>query len=153
VAVIVMAVLLAGACSNDGGTSDPPPDGRGSTTAAPVPTEPDPSDAAGFAGRVWRVVGVVEGDVVQPPPPGLQATVLVADGRISGSAGCNDYSGPVESEGTSLRVGNLITTERGCLETVDWLPFLETLVRAQSVTRVGDGYLIDASPDGAIVLQ
>lgn len=152
-------MLLAAACSGDRGSGDSRGGGLPSTTAGDVlsggavRTEPDPSDATGFASRVWRVVGVVEGDVVQMPPPGVEATLLVEEGRISGSAGCNEYTGPVEMTGTSLRVGNLSITERACVDAVDWPAFLDTLTRARSLTQVGDGYVIDAFRNGAIVLQ
>ena len=151
-------MLLAAACSGDQldaarAGNDRTTTAVTSATAHDSTTTSDPTGPENFAGRVWHVVGVVEGDVVQPPPPGVEATLLVEGGQISGSAGCNSYSGAVEVDGISLRVGSLSLTERGCVDTTDWLPFIDTLMRARSLTAVGDGYVIEAVPKGAIVLQ
>jgi heat shock protein HslJ len=41
--------------------------------------------------------------------------VVVSGGRhIEGSAGCNDFSGPIELAGDRVRIGPLVTTERSC---------------------------------------
>lgn len=163
--LVLLLALLVGACSpgagSDGtvagpGTSTTAPEAPATTTtiATTTTTAPGGGDgAAGLAGRVWQVVGVVEADVVQPPPPGVTATLQVEDGRISGSAGCNSYSAQAVIEGSSLRVGAISVTERACADTVDWFPFLDALSQATSFEAVGDGYVVRAGPNGAIVLR
>ncbi|NTV37583.1 MAG: META domain-containing protein, partial [Anaerolineales bacterium] len=37
-----------------------------------------------------------------------------ADGQVSGSAGCNRYTGPYQSEGGNLKVGELATSRMMC---------------------------------------
>jgi heat shock protein HslJ len=39
-----------------------------------------------------------------------------ADGGISGSTGCNEYSGTYEVDGDAIVIGTLAVTERACLE-------------------------------------
>lgn len=126
--------------------------GDGSTRAA-APADTALGTVADLAGRVWRVVGVAEGDVVQSPPPGLEVTLQLDGRRLSGSAGCNTYAADVVAEGDSLRVDAISLTKRACVDAADWVPFLEALSRATSVDAVGDGYVIHATFDGAIVLQ
>lgn len=44
--------------------------------------------------------------------PSLQFDI--ADGRVSGNAGCNRYNGSYELKGTSIKVGPLMTTRMAC---------------------------------------
>ncbi len=91
--------------------------------------------------------------MLQPPPPGIEATVEFEEGRISGSAGCNRYSADAMLEGSALRVGVVSITQRGCRDAVDWSSFLAALERATSIEPTVAGYVIRAASNGAIVLQ
>ena len=47
------------------------------------------------------------------------ASVVIADGQVAGSAGCNTYSGDVTSDGGQmLTVGPLINTQMACPEPI-----------------------------------
>lgn len=45
-----------------------------------------------------------------------KVTLTFAEGRVSGRAGCNRYSGPVEFSNGSIKVGALISTKMACME-------------------------------------
>lgn len=50
----------------------------------------------------------------------LGRTVLRADfgvdGRLNGDSGCNHYSGPFIQDGSTVRVGELLSTRRACVD-------------------------------------
>ena len=55
----------------------------------------------------------------QPVLPDTEITASFAEGQISGTAGCNNYNGPVTSDGSqNLNVGLLISTRMACPEPV-----------------------------------
>ena len=50
------------------------------------------------------------------PLPGTEITLAFEQGNAAGSAGCNDYGGSYETTDGSLRIPELIRTEKLCLE-------------------------------------
>jgi len=38
------------------------------------------------------------------------------DGRLNGDSGCNSYSGPFIQDGSTIRVGELLSTRRACID-------------------------------------
>ena len=74
---------------------------------------------ADLNGTKWRLVDL-NGDQ-EPVLPDAEITMLLADGQISGSAGCNNYNGTVSSEAdnpSSFVVGAIATTKKLCAEPV-----------------------------------
>jgi heat shock protein HslJ len=67
-------------------------------------------------------------------PVGHPVTLTIADGRCSGTAACNRYSGTVEVDGEQLAVGGLAVTAMACLD--DAVMAAETAYLA-AFTRVG----------------
>jgi heat shock protein HslJ len=67
-----------------------------------------------LAGTSW-VVSRIDG---RTP---LQGDALSADfgvdGRLNGDSGCNHYSGPFIQDGSTMRVGELLSTRRACVDT------------------------------------
>jgi heat shock protein HslJ len=50
------------------------------------------------------------------PIPGTTITATFEDGQVSGSAGCNSYSGSYQVNGDKITVGPTAITEMACLE-------------------------------------
>lgn len=50
------------------------------------------------------------------PIPGTTLTASFQDGQVSGSAGCNSYSGTYQVEGEVIQIGPVAITEMACLE-------------------------------------
>lgn len=76
-----------------------------------VGQEPVAADAAastaGLAleGPTWQLTGVADADgVVSATPEGVEATATFADGSVSGSSGCNNYSAAYTLDGDSLTI-------------------------------------------------
>jgi len=65
-------------------------------------------------GTTWTVDGIIEGDAVSSVPQGAAATLTIADGRISGEAGCNSFSGPVEIRDGEIVITGLESTLKAC---------------------------------------
>jgi heat shock protein HslJ len=64
----------------------------------------------------WNVTGINNGrEAVVSPQAGTRVTAAFApDGRITGSGGCNTYTGTYTVEGRSVRIGPLASTRRAC---------------------------------------
>jgi putative lipoprotein len=71
--------------------------------------EPDP--AADLAGTGWLVTTINGQAAVADAPPTLAFGV---DGTVSGTGGCNQYSGPYETDGGSISIGDLASTLMLC---------------------------------------
>lgn len=140
-------------------TTTPPSTEAPSTTEAPAAGDGDVTTTTSAPGvktivdRQWQVVGVVELDVVQPPPGDAPVTLVIHDGRVSGSAGCNEYSATALVDGDSLSVGSIAITERACADAVDWAAMLETLAAATRFEMTDGTLIIHAGPDRALVLE
>jgi heat shock protein HslJ len=48
--------------------------------------------------------------------PGTTITATFADGRISGNGGCNEYGGPYTADGSTIRIGPIVSTKRACAD-------------------------------------
>ncbi len=65
----------------------------------------------------WDVTGYNNGNqaVVSPVPDSTLTAIFTAD-QVSGSAGCNEYSGGYTLDGTTLKIGPLASTMRACAD-------------------------------------
>jgi heat shock protein HslJ len=63
----------------------------------------------------WNVTGFNNGkDSVVSPVAGTTLTATFTGDTVSGSAGCNDYSGPYTLDGDKVAIGPLATTRKAC---------------------------------------
>jgi heat shock protein HslJ len=67
-----------------------------------------------LAGTRWVVTSI---DGQAPSGPALTAD-FGNDGRVSGDAGCNSYSGPFIQDGRKVQFGELLSTRRACVDDV-----------------------------------
>ena len=65
------------------------------------------TDANHIPGGVWKVVGIGAKAVTGP-------TLEVNGDKVSGSGGCNRYSGPAVIKGENARFGPLASTRMAC---------------------------------------
>ena len=69
-------------------------------------------------GPTWVVTGLLSGSeetgAVSSVPEGVTATLVFADGRLSGNDGCNALTGRYEVDGDQVTVSNLGHTLKGC---------------------------------------
>jgi heat shock protein HslJ len=65
-------------------------------------------------GTRWILDGIVTGDAVSSVPVGVTAALTIADGQMQVEAGCNTGSATVASTDTTLTIGPLGLTKKGC---------------------------------------
>jgi heat shock protein HslJ len=142
-ATLAAAILfIAAACGGSGATPTPrvtaTPSGAASS-APPGTLEPGGSSApeGGLEGPEWALIGYsVEGQVAALPPR-IHATLVLQDGKATGSSGCNTFAGTYAVDGPNLLFGqDFVLTEKACDEaaTAFEAGYLELL---RSVSRFG----------------
>jgi putative lipoprotein len=99
---------------------------------------------------VWRLAGFSDNATARSALQGSNATVVFGtDGRITGSTGCNDLSGPYTTDDARISIGPLAVTERACADPSLMLQereLLEALEIAATYDIEGDRLtMIDAS--------
>jgi len=74
----------------------------------------DPTDGGDDAltHQDWLAEAIVGKAVINPG----KVTLAFVEGRVSGRAGCNLYSGPVEIGKGTIKIGTLISTKMTCAE-------------------------------------
>ena len=103
--------------------------------------EPQPE---GLAGTSWKVVGYNNGkQAVVSVLADTELTMQFAtDGRVSGSAGCNQYTGSYTHDGSTLRFGPAASTRRMCARPEGIMEqeqrFLQALETVATATWEGD---------------
>lgn len=70
------------------------------------------ADPAVLTGAAWTVEDINRGGVIDNSRLTL---TFAADGRVSGSGGCNSFSGTYSADGSSVTLGPLAMTRRACL--------------------------------------
>ena len=84
-----------------------------SILACSPPASPGPSGGPSgtLADTAWTVTTVNGTTVIPDAPPTM---LFGADGMVSGTGGCNQYSGPYTTDGGSIAVGDLASTLMLC---------------------------------------
>jgi len=70
------------------------------------------SGATALRDTAWALESLTGSDVL----PGTTITLKFSDDQVSGSAGCNQYGGSYQAGENRLSVGDVFSTEMGCLE-------------------------------------
>lgn len=69
------------------------------------PVAGEAGDSAGLEGPMWLLVSVADDSgAIVDVPAGVEATATFADGSVSGSSGCNNYSASYTMDGDSLSI-------------------------------------------------
>jgi heat shock protein HslJ len=68
--------------------------------------------ATALRDTAWELESLTGNDVL----PDTTITLEFSGDQVSGSAGCNQYGGSYQARGDSLSVGDVFSTEMGCLE-------------------------------------
>ena len=110
-----------------------------------------------LAGTSWRITGINNGkQAVVSVLPGPSLTLaFAADGRATGSGGCNTFNAPFESDGNRLRFGQVATTRRMCAgkgvmdQELAFVHALQTVASA----RIDGNRLELRSADGALAVS
>jgi heat shock protein HslJ len=109
-------------------------------------------------GPSWLLVQVGDQPVGAGGDPRRDAQIVFGrDGRVSGSGGCNRFSGGFTRTGSRLQISQLAATKMACLDgtrTANEMQFLQALQTAASYRLVGPGrmLLIDANGQTLVTL-
>ena len=95
--------IVVSACSSGGGAASQ------SSGAAAGGT------GGAIEGPTWKLSTIDEGGTPNAVPEGVFVDATFASGKVSGSAGCNQYSGPAAVSGATIRIGPLASTAMGCV--------------------------------------
>lgn len=69
---------------------------------------------APLEGTTWQLTSFVTGDTATSTVDGATVTAVFADGRITGSAGCNQYGAGYTLDGEALAIEPVVTTKIAC---------------------------------------
>ncbi|MEZ4287637.1 MAG: META domain-containing protein [Polyangiales bacterium] len=105
--------------------------------------ESDSSQQKSIAGTSWRVVDLNGTPVVSDSQTPMQWS---EDGKLSGSTGCNRFSGGYSDKDGVLTIGRLALTRRACLP-----PLMQQEKTFSELLSKVTSYRID--DDGALLLQ
>jgi heat shock protein HslJ len=77
-----------------------------------------PLDAVPFEGTTWDLMFYPSADAVDAVPvlPGAAITARFEGGKVTGNAGCNDYTADYKRDDTRLTFGPVAATEKMCAE-------------------------------------
>jgi heat shock protein HslJ len=91
-----------------------------------------PAQAARELTGSWRVVEVSGKPVTECQPNREPHLVFTVEGRVSGSTGCNRFTGTYKQEGTSLKFSPFAVTKMACPPPLDALErsFLQAMANA-----------------------
>jgi heat shock protein HslJ len=74
------------------------------------------SAAAPLEGTEWVLDTLFEGESASSVPAGVTATIRIDGSTLTVNDGCNSGGGNVVVEGSRLRIGDLVTTQKACGE-------------------------------------
>jgi heat shock protein HslJ len=126
------------------------PDGAVVASLAPQPRS--------LAGTSWRVTGYNNGrQAVVSLLDGTQMTMeFAADGRVSGSAGCNRFTGTYTLSGSSLKLGPAAATRMMCAQPDGIMTqeqqFLQALATVATIRQEGNRAELRTA-DGALAVN
>lgn len=126
--VVAIAGLVLAACSA-GATAKP----SGSVAAS--------AGTGSLEGTPWLLTEYVgPGGNTVPVPEGVAATATFADGKISGSSGCNTYFGSYTVDGEALTISGVGSTMMACgpVATALETAFLASLKATETFSVSGD---------------
>lgn len=99
----------------------------------------------------WRIEDVDGGGVIDSSRLEIQ---FDADGRISGHAGCNTFTGPYALDAAAIDIGPLASTRRACAEALmlQEARVLSSLDAVASLMQTADGAIVLTGPAPARLL-
>ncbi len=135
--VIIAACIVSAGCT------------WGGTTAGP--------DAGSLAGSAWTLLSYADENGTETPV--LQGTTITANftegGLVTGSAGCNGYSGSYSVSGTAIEITSIVSTLMACTEPpgiMDQESRYLDLLGSAAAFRVEGDQLVFLDPEGRPIL-
>jgi heat shock protein HslJ len=113
------------------------------------------ANLGGLAGVNWVLSSFGPASAPVAVLPGSSVTAVFTTEGVSGSAGCNSYSGTFQFDNTNLTFSPLITTKMACTDNNIMTQETTYLTALQSVTsyQINNGQLQLAYPDGLLTFN
>jgi len=87
----------------------------------------DPDRA--LVGPRWRVETIIKGDVASSTPGETEAHItFTADGRVTGSTGCNQFGGAYQATADTISFSQVAMTKKACAGAVNSLEIAVTVL-------------------------
>jgi heat shock protein HslJ len=107
-------------------------------------------------GKTWALTSYAIGGEMQQVPADViaDATFTAAESNVSGSAGCNRFTGGYRADGADLTFGALATTQMACVGPADAVEaaYLANLAATRTYTATADALtMFDANGDAILV--
>lgn len=122
-------------------------DGELRLTSAAI--DPIGGKARPLQGTTWRVVWLNGRGVAGTFDSAVRATLLFERGRVTGTTGCNTFSGDAAVAGTAVTIGTLVMTKRACEGEADRVERAVLATLAGRVTARTGNVLMLEHPSGA----
>lgn len=104
-ALILLLGMFVSACVSVGDTSS---DTQGNLPeVGGRPSQPDPLD-----GTAWKLLHYRKTRVSE----GITITAIFEKGTMSGSSGCNSYSGTYQIDGSEITISSIVITLMACMD-------------------------------------
>ena len=129
-----------------------------SADGAKLRIEPNAAQNQSLTGTTWRVTGLNNGrqGVVSVLDGSSLTMEFAADGKLTGSAGCNRFHASYTREGAKLSIGAVAATRRQCEQPAGAMEqeqqFLKALQTVTTVRAEGDRLELHAA-DGALAVE
>ena len=142
-AILLMVGLLLSACNGEGTMENASPgDSLGS--------EQNQAVVESLDGTSWQLIYYRKTTVSE----GIDITAIFEDGNISGSSGCNSYSGSYQVDGSKISFGPLAGTLMACMDPPEVMEmeqmYQEWLMDAQTFELSPDQLMIFRSDGEAL---
>jgi heat shock protein HslJ len=98
IALVTIGLAVAAAACTGAGASPSPTGGTGGTLIGPA----------------WILASYVKAGVSTAVPPGITADAVFKTAVVSGSSGCNAYTGPYTAQGSTIKAGPFAATQMAC---------------------------------------
>jgi len=151
-ALLVAGLLVTAGCATGTEPADQGTSAMSSTTSSPSATSAPA--AAGTTDGAWTLMQAEVDGAQLTLVESVPVTLLVEDGRASGSAACNTYTTSVDTADGGWRISGAAVTRMACeaelmtLETA----YLDALARVDTAD-VADGTLTLTGPDVRLVFS
>jgi META domain-containing protein len=126
---------------------------NGGGTVVVEPTPDDPT-LGGLANIVWSLVSYGTADAPVAALPGVPVTATFSAQGVTGTGGCNGYSGPFQYNENTISFGALISTKMACADYVmtQETAFFNALATA-STFSIANGQLQIAYDGGVLTFS
>ncbi|HEX2863813.1 MAG TPA: META domain-containing protein [Deinococcales bacterium] len=104
-------------------------------------------------GGTWRLTALTAAGGPVAVPAANAPTLEFRDGRVTGTTGCNQYSGPAVLKDARLTLGPIAATRAACLDptgTAVETAYLDDLNAVNAYSQTGDNLILTTSGPGRL---